>query len=475
MSVRKSIVISALSANSLTVIGIGASMVIARLLTPADLGAYAIAAVLVGIAHQFRDFGTSAYLVQCQVVDAQSLGKAFGLTLLTAAALGLMVLAAAPFAASFYRSPDIGGVLAVLGLNFFIVPFGAITLALLRREMRFKERAIIDHASAITGLVVAITCALLGYGALSLAIGTLSSTIATTLCASYYRPKAYPWSVTFRGLGEVANFGASMTAGTLITQVNRGVIEMMGGRFVGLEAVGLYNKAKSVTDQIGSLLLGVASQVTLPMLSSAHRKGEDIAPLYLRALALLTGVVWPACAFAAIFPVEILHFMYGPQWGIAAPMLRLMSLVALFGSPFWIWSQPMLALGRPKPVVLGEALHLLSLVGSMVVLVLLGSENLALAAAFGTPLVLVYVYVTVRKALGYSHSAYFAALAPSLYTCALVVIFALLASALTQQWHEALRLAACGLGSLVVWTMAILLSKHVLAKEMRLMIVHFRK
>lgn len=467
MSLRKSIFISALSANSLTLIGIISSMIIARLLTPSDLGAYAIAAVFVGFAHQFRDFGTSTYLVQCEQINQESLGKALGLTVLSASALGLLVIALAPLAGWFYRSQQITYVLLVLGVNFFIVPFGANTLAILRRDMRFKDRAIIDHTSALTGLAVSSICALKGYGALSLAFGTLCCTVATTLCAGIYRPREHPWSIRFRGLKEVFSFGASTTASTMITQLNRGVVEMVGGRFAGLEAVAFFNKAKSVTDQIGALLLGVANQVTLPVLSDAHRKGEPLAPLYLRAIALLTGVVWPACVFAAFFPLDILHFMYGSQWDAAAPMLRLMCLMTIFGCPFWLWSQPMFALGKPQPVVWGESLHLISLLVSLGILAWwLKSDNLALATILGVPFVLIYAYRTLRATLGYSHLEYFLALWPSMLVACSVALCAFGLASLTHDWLLIPRLLLCGGLCGVTWVASVFLFNHLLRNEL---------
>lgn len=467
MSIRKSIFISALSANSLTLIGIISSMIIARLLTPTDLGAYAIAAVFVGLAHQFRDFGTSTYLVQCEQINRESLGKALGLTVLAATALGLIVIAAAPLAGWFYRSPQITYVLLVLGINFFIVPFGANTLAILRRDMRFKERAIIDHASAFTGLAVSSLCALLEYGAMSLAIGTLSSTIATTLCAGFYRPRQHPWSIQFRGLRDIFSFGASTTASTMITQINRGIIEMVGGRFAGLEAVAFFNKAKSVTDQIGALLLGVANQVTLPVLSETHRRGESLAPIYMTTAAMLTGFVWPACAFSAIFPLDILHFMFGPQWDAAAPMLQLLCLMTALCSPLWLWSQPMFALGRPKPVVWGEALHLLCLLVALGVLGWgLQSKNLALAAVFAPPLVLVYAYRTLQRNLSFAHKDFFYALWPSALTTVSVASVAAVAEMATQEWSTIPRLLVCSTLAAIAWAAGVFASSHPLKSEM---------
>ncbi|MCV2355498.1 oligosaccharide flippase family protein [Paucibacter sp. B2R-40] len=465
MSIRKSLFFTALSANSLTALNIGFSMVIARLLTPSELGAYSVAAAIVGLTQQFRDFGTSTYIVQCKQVDPQTLGRVFGLTLLMAFAFGFITLIMSWPAATFYKSKDVGLILAVLGLNFFLIPFGSNTLALLRREMKFKERAIINQVSAVAGLVIAIALASAGLGPISLALGIMTSTVSTALCASYYRPKQYSWKVNFRGLGEIAKFGAQTTSGTVLGQVNRGVIEIIGGRVADLTSVAYYNKAKSVTEHIGALLMGIAGPVALPVLAKAHRHNEDPSGVYLRAIALMTGIAWPLCAFSIIFPLEILHFMYGSQWDFAAPMLRLLGILGIFTSPFWLWTQALLAVGNTKDVLKGELVELVLVVSALSGVLLAGSQNLALASLIGTPLALIYFHRTLKNALGYSSLAFLKALLPSAIVCAACVVSIYGFSIATENWQGLWRLVGGMTVLLISWAAAIHLSSHTIKNE----------
>lgn len=460
MSLRKSIFISLLSANSLTFIGIASSMVIARLLTPSDFGAYAISAIFVGMAHQFRDFGTSTYIVQCEHIDKETIGKAFALTLLAGCLIGIIVIAISQLLANFYRSKDIGYILIILGLNFLIVPFGSITLALLRREMQFKARAIIDHVSAIAGMVTCISFAYFEAGAISLALGTLASTIATGLCASLFRPKNCPWAICFRDLGSVARFGASVTGSALIAQLNRGIIEILGGRIFGLAPVGLFNKAKSVTDQIGALLLGVANQVALPVMSEARRRGQNVSSYYLRSIEFLTIITWPCCMFAAMYSHEILHFMYGKQWDAAAPMLTLMSLLGLFTSPFWLSTQSLLALGKTNVVLAIETFGCTLSVIAIFALSYFELNNLALALVLPSPIGLGYLYYVLRKELRFTHQAFMSTLKKSALATILTATACYTLNIFIQHNNEITRLLSGMTVATASWLVSVYLLRH---------------
>lgn len=467
-SLRRSVFIVLLSSNSLTVIGMLTSMIIARLLTPSQIGSYAVSAVLIGIAHQFRDFGVTNYLVHTPDLNKDAHARAFGLSLMVATALAFLVFAASYPLAVFYRAEVVGETLRVLALNFFLTPFGSITLALMRRDMRFKERAVIDHVSAFSGMAVSLIMAYRGYGTLALAWGTVASTIGTILMTSLYRSGTGAWiRPSFRALGAIASYGATITASSLLTQVNRGLAEMIGGRMLGMEAVGVFNKSRSVTDQIGSLLLGAANQVSLPVLSARHRDGEDIGPLYLKAVSMLTALTWPACVVAAIFPVEILRVMFGPQWDAAAPSLQLLCFASVLCSPYWLWTQALYAVGKQDLVLKGELFGLVSTAIIIIATLMAGSRSLAIALTLSAPMGLAYIHYLVNRALGLSNRSTLVALLPSVAVTVITAIGPLLQALCLPKFAPLTTLLICGPLTLLCWVAGVLVTHHPFSHELR--------
>ena len=65
----------------------------------------------------------------------------------------------------------VGEVLTVMALNFALIPFGSISMALLRRDMNFRAIMFITVASTFAHSGISVLLAAMGFGFISLAWG----------------------------------------------------------------------------------------------------------------------------------------------------------------------------------------------------------------------------------------------------------------------------------------------------------------
>src|SRR5678815_5173054 len=127
-SVRKSLSLGFAQTYSAMIFQFVASMLIARLLVPHDLGIFSVAAVLVGLAQTVRAFGVPTYIVQEKELTEERIRSAMGVAILVGWVLaGVVALVSVP-AALFYREPGVRDVMLVLALNFLLMPFGSVTM-----------------------------------------------------------------------------------------------------------------------------------------------------------------------------------------------------------------------------------------------------------------------------------------------------------------------------------------------------------
>ena len=80
-SVRRALLFSLLERYALTVLAFASNVLLARLLTPSEIGVYSVCMAVVGIAGVLREFGIGSYLIQKREVTRAHLGTAFGLSL----------------------------------------------------------------------------------------------------------------------------------------------------------------------------------------------------------------------------------------------------------------------------------------------------------------------------------------------------------------------------------------------------------
>ena len=192
-------------------------VVLARLLTPEEIGLYSVAAALVGILQVLREFGIGSYLIQAKDLGQERLDSALGLALVLALLAFGVTWFASPLAARFYDAEGITTVLRVVALNFLLLPFCSICQSLLRRRMKFDQLLRINLVGGVLGVVVTLTLAYEGAGPASQAWGSVATNLALAVgCWLSLGAADRPRRASIRGWGELVHFGRqSATAGVL--------------------------------------------------------------------------------------------------------------------------------------------------------------------------------------------------------------------------------------------------------------------
>jgi hypothetical protein len=222
------------------------SMVLARLLTPGEIGVYSVVMLLIGFVAVFRDFGAGQYLVQQRELSPTVMRVTWTLQLGWGTLFAAATFASAHPVAAFYADQRIVAIMQVLALNFLVTPLAAFPYALLVRDMRFGTIAMIRFSGALVHALTAVAAAWSGYGAISLAWANLAATLAN-IAVTYALTRLPMWqSLTLRGLAESMKFGGVLTSVQLIGHVRASLPELLLGKLHSLTAAGLMSRAQGL-------------------------------------------------------------------------------------------------------------------------------------------------------------------------------------------------------------------------------------
>jgi len=373
MGSRRVIVLSYIDSYASILVAFAVTVVISRVLTPAEVGVFSVAAVLVGFMAPFRDFGATRYVVRIPELTDTVLRTVrtiqFGLGL----SLATLIALASSFVADFYGDQRIRAVMLVLACNSLILPFGALSMALLTREMKVVEIAISRLSGTLIGATVTVGLALQGQGPVSLAWGALAGAVASALAARLLRRVELDWRPGLEGARDVVGFGGAMTATQLLGMAYQNVAELSLARLQGLAQSGLYGRAQGFVAMLERLLTEGLYAIGLPIFSKIHRQGIALGPIYVRAMSLLTPVGWSAFGLAALMAEPLILLLYGPQWGAAALVAQSLCIVWIACTPNLPLQLALVALGRAGLVLRFHAAHL---VAQVVVVVFAASQSL---------------------------------------------------------------------------------------------------
>jgi O-antigen/teichoic acid export membrane protein len=345
VSVRKALTFAFLDRYASLIIGIGASMILARLLTPSDVGVFSVTMVLLGFLASVRDLGAGQYLVRERELDAERIRAVWAVQLGLGILLACIVAAASTPVAALYREPRMHDIMLVLALTYAVNPFGSLTYAWLTREMRFESIALIRFSSTVAGSAVSIVLAWQGHGPMSLALGGLASTVVNAAISLWFRPGSLPWLPGLREVGRVVSFGSQLTSASLLYTLAQGAPELLLGRLQSLTAAGLYSRASGLVAIFHRLVTDVINRVALSWFAREARQSGEFSESFVKATGHVTAIGWSFCLVIVFLAHPIIRVLYGPQWAGAVDLARLLAAAMAFGVPVSLCFAALIAAG----------------------------------------------------------------------------------------------------------------------------------
>jgi O-antigen/teichoic acid export membrane protein len=472
MSIRRSLGITTLSQAGSFVLSLGSTMIISRLLSPAEVGVYSVAMALVTFGHLLRDFGVGNYLIQVDEVTRPRLQAAFAMMLSTSWLVALVLYLLREPAAAFYRDPGVARVIGVLALNFVLLPFGAPLLTLLRRELRFGWIAVINLSSQTVHATVTILAALAGQSYLSLAWGSLAGVITTIVLVVCIRPAEAFILPRFRGIREVLQFSTRAFATALLAEAGGRSPDLIFGRTLGLDAVAYYSRGQGLPNLAVSQIVNTAYGIFLPAFAKEVRDGGNPRQAYNRAATLLSGVTMPVAAVLCLLAIPAIELLFGSQWSRSGPLAAIFCLYQVFRSPFYLASAALTAAGKVGLALRVETVCTVANIAILMTSTVLSLEQVVL-------MVSLWVFIAggmdiwgLRRGIGLGAGELWRATRSSLVLVPMAAAgpaVLVLWSALSDQSWPALALVAGG-GVLAAagWLLAVFSTGHPLAHEIRL-------
>lgn len=321
-SIRRSLAYSIADSYLAVPLQLVGTMIISRLLTPAETGVFAVAAVFAAFASTFRDFGVAEYLIQEKELDAEKIRAALTVNIAISWAMGLLLFFGAPLAADFYRSQGVAEVMRVQAFNFILIPFGAVTMAYFRRQLDFRPIFFASLLANLTTFAVATICALQGFGYMSLAWSSLAGIVVTVAISMWYRPADFPRWPGLKGIGRVIHFGKFASGIYVVGQLGRGAPEMIIGRAQDMVGVALFSRGSGLVEIFNRTVLRAVMPVCLPYFAKNNREQGSVNQGYLTSISYLTVIGWPFLAFVGIVAYSAIRIVYGPQWTASVPLAQ---------------------------------------------------------------------------------------------------------------------------------------------------------
>lgn len=292
-----------------------ATVVLARLLTPADFGLVTMVTTFSLLLMSFGQNGYVEAVLQRVSIDHFLASNLFWINVVVGLILTIGFAGAGSLLTKFYHEPRVAHVAIGMSLTIFITSTSVLHLALLKRAMEFATVSVIDILARILSVSVSILLAWAGWGYWALVAGYVTQAMITSLAAwSQCRwIPALPQQVP--GTGSVAHFAINVYGRFSVNHFARNTDNLLVGWRFGPSSLGFYKKAYDLFVLPANQLLSPVSDVVLSTLSRLDHKSAQYQRYFLTGLSIVAFVGMAVGADLTIVGKDLIRVLLGPRWG----------------------------------------------------------------------------------------------------------------------------------------------------------------
>jgi O-antigen/teichoic acid export membrane protein len=321
---------------------------LARLLTPQDFGAFAIAAVVLALSETVVEQGLSAALIQRDDLQPAHLNAAFWGALGVGGVLAAVALLAAAPLARWFGARDIAAFMCALAPVFVLMAGAVVPAARLRRQLDYKtlaQRALL--ANLLAG-AAAVVVALRGHGAWAF-VANQWVYQAVSLIVLWRHERWRPeWGFAPARFIELLGFSGRVSVSKLLDYGEQRGVEFWLAHSIGLGALGQFAFANRNTQAGQQLLAGPIWDSAMGILSRLQTRDADFRRNLLQLLRWAALIAFPPLVFVLVSAPVLVPAVFGAQWRASVPCLQLLLALALLRTPLFLLGVAIQARGEAR-------------------------------------------------------------------------------------------------------------------------------
>ncbi|XQQ05936.1 MAG: lipopolysaccharide biosynthesis protein [Leptolyngbya sp. IPPAS B-1204] len=307
---------------------LGTTVTLARLFTTQDYGLMAILYTAFDFATVFTlRGGIGAKLIQADKQDVDILADtAFWINVILCGFVFVIQCAIAFPIAQFYNNQQLVLPLCVAASVYLMSPFYIVHSALIERENRLKVIALCTAVHSILNNLAIVAFTLLGWGIWAIVWAMVLTTpiwIVITWRNQAWRP---PRRFQLEQWQNIVNFGKNLLGVELLNKLRGNFDYLVVGRFLGVEALGLYYFAFNAGLGISMNVINTFMSALYPHICEVRHQYDQFRQRYYQSLKKVAIIAIPLILIQSLLASFYVPIIFGERWVPAIPILIMICL-----------------------------------------------------------------------------------------------------------------------------------------------------
>ena len=338
-------------------VGLVSTLILARLLTPADFGLVAMASSVVALTELMGAFGFDTALIQRQDARREHYDTAWTFNVIFGMSIALLLIVLADPAADFYHESRLTLILPTLALGALISGFENIGTVAFRKELDFQSEFYFLLAKRITTFVVTIGLAISFRSYWALIAGMVTGRSMSVLIG--YRLHPYRPRLDLSARADLFHFSKWLFISNLIQFLHSRSTDFILGRTVGGHGLGIYNVATEIATMPSTELIAPLNRAVYPVYSRLALDPDQLRKRFMEVFGMISLIAFPVAIGLFSIAGLIVRVLLGDQWLEAIPIVQIVATCGLVGALQSNLYVLIVALGKPKANTMLSALLLI--------------------------------------------------------------------------------------------------------------------
>jgi O-antigen/teichoic acid export membrane protein len=303
-----------------------------------EMGLKSIVTVLIGLSMNLAQFGISQAIVQKKEINNEEISSLFWTNILIGLISFFIIFFSATAVGNFYNDTRLVKLIKLCSIIFLLEPISLIYRALLEKELEFKFLSTINIIRiSLSSTVTVILVIIYDQGATSYVIGYIIGLISMLLLLIFHYNRQTNIRVglhfSIKEIKPYYYFGIYVTGKSLLNYFSKNFDELIIGKLLGLEALGVYHLAKQVIDKFIELITFAFSKVFYPLFCKLKNSGIIVLKnTYLKLTHIVVILAFPVFINLFMLLPEIIQqlgFDYN-KWKSSVPLMQIFAVKGLF-------------------------------------------------------------------------------------------------------------------------------------------------
>lgn len=377
-------------------------IVIARMVTPAEYGLVALAAVFITIANVFIQTSFSSAIIQKDKLNDNTLSTVFWVGIGGSILLYIIIYVLSPYVSAFYKMPQLAMVLKIQSISLIFAGLCSVHVALIDRDLLFKRSFYIGLFSSLAQGVVGIAMAIRGYGVWALVYSSLAANLI--ICIMSWR--LYSWKPAFiydiSGVYVLFAFSGRVLVCNLLNTVFNNMRSLVIGKVYIPADLGYYNRGMQFPSAIMTNVDGAIASVLFPTLSKFQKDPATLLSILRKTLQISLFICVPLMFGLALVAEPLVLILLTKKWLGCVPFIKLSAFICVLW-PFSAITHAINAIGRSDIALKVNIVSKISATLTMIYFMQFNIYYFVVSSLYVSVILLAYTAFLAKKYLSYPY------------------------------------------------------------------------